>query len=326
MIVDIEQVLDKLQMEYVVKGHEALSLCPMHEQRTGKSDSNPSWWINLETGQNICFSCGYKASLLRLVCDVNEFYVKLWGSSEVSYDYTQARTWLSQVTDLTPEQMLQKVRQVPSFIRQAPKPVPMSDARLSVFVSPPTDALSDRHLSADSAASYGVLWDEKDSRWILPLRHADDLSLMGWQEKGHKDRYFKNRPPGMEKSKTLFGLENQTDEFAVVVESPLDCVRIASAGIDGAVATCGAIVSLEQVKLLRRSERIIVAFDNPKLDAAGKKASDQLLEFGKKYALNLFFFNYGDSGKKDPGDMTDEEIRWGIATAKSSIFGPSAYV
>ena len=56
------------------------------------------------------------------------------------------------------------------------------------------------------------------------------------------------------------------------------------------------------------------------------KASKELLEFGIKYSLNLFFFNYGSSGAKDPGDMTDEEIRWGVENAISALFGESAYV
>jgi len=64
----------------------------------------------------------------------------------------------------------------------------------------------------------------------------------------------------------------------------------------------------------------------PILDAAGKKASDQMRDFARKYGINLFFFNYGDSGKKDPGDMTDEEIIWGIENAKPAILGESAYV
>ena len=112
----------------------------------------------------------------------------------------------------------------------------------------------------------------------------------------------------------------------VVVESPLDCLRLYSAGVASAVAICGSSPSEEQVKLLRASDRIICAFDNPKLDAAGKKASEEIREFARKYGLNLSFFNYGDSGKKDPGDMTDEEIQWGIANSKSAILGEKAYV
>jgi DNA primase len=94
-------------------------------------------------------------------------------------------------------------------------------------------------------------------------------------------------------------------------------------GIDGAVATCGAIMSEDQVKLLRASDKIICAFDT---DAAGLKASAEMRKFARKYGLNLFFFNYGSSGAKDPGDLTNEQIAWGIANAKSSVLGELAYV
>jgi DNA primase len=150
--------------------------------------------------------------------------------------------------------------------------------------------------------------------------------LIGWQEKGTIDRTFFNRPTGLSKSKTLFGVENQDENLAIVVESPLDCVRIDSAGISGAMAICGSTLSEEQVKLLRYSFKIIAAFDNPNVDKAGRKASKEMLEWARKYGLNLFFFNYGDTNKKDPGDMTDEEIRWGVDNAVSALFGESAYV
>jgi hypothetical protein len=71
---------------------------------------------------------------------------------------------------------------------------------------------------------------------------------------------------------------------------------------------------------------VIAAFDNPNIDNAGRKASKEMLVWGRKYGLNLFFFNYGDTNKKDPGDMTDAEIRWGVENAVTALFGESAYV
>ena len=160
----------------------------------------------------------------------------------------------------------------------------------------------------------------------MPLREPHFNKLMGWQEKGTVDRTFFNRPTGLQKSKTLFGIEKQNESMVILVESPLDCVRIASAGISGAVAICGSSISEDQVKLLRYSHKVVAAFDNPNLDSAGRKASKEMLAWGRKYGLNLFFFNYGGTNKKDPGDMTNEEILWGVNNAVSSLFGESAYV
>jgi hypothetical protein len=324
MIIDIPLVLDNLGMRYEEHGAEANALCPAHFARTGKQDNSPSWWINLDSGQHICFSCGYKGNLAQLVCDVNEFYTKTFD--KFYYDYDTARTWLSQVSAIPVEKLLEMVRSLPNRMESSPKPLEMSEARLAVFIEPPASALVSRQITDEAISKYGVLWDEAKSAWILPLREPHFNRLMGWQEKGTLARTFFNRPAGLQKSKTLFGIENQNELCTIVVESPLDCLRLYSAGVVGAVAICGSGVSEEQVRLLRYSEKVICAFDNPKVDKAGLKASDEMRKHARKYGLNLFFFNYGSSGKKDPGDLTDEEIAWGIQHAKSYVLGEMAYV
>lgn len=323
---DVLTVLDNLDIEYVenASGSDANALCPMHEHITGRQDNNPSWWINIEGGQHICFSCGYKGSLLQLVCDVNGFYKTTFGVTE--YDYTAGRVWLSTVASISIDKMADILAKLPQYIQAPPKPVAMSEARLALFVEPPVEALEARNVSQEAATAYGVLWAAQSRTWVLPLREPESNTLLGWQEKGTVERTFKNRPVGLTKSKTLFGIGTQNEDLVVVVESPLDCLRIHSAGISGAVAICGSSPSEDQVKLLRYSNKIVVAFDNPNIDNAGRKASKEMLAYGRKYGLNLFFFNYGSSSKKDPGDMTDEEIRWGVENAVSSIFGEQAYV
>lgn len=324
-MIDIVAVLDKLDIECTERGAEANGLCPMHWERTGKEDHSPSWWINLESGMHICFSCGYKGNVLQLICDLNQFYNTSWDNL-TSYDYQAARMWAAQVAEIPVKKLQEMMDRLPNYIEAAPSVIPMSDARLAVFVEPPQEELAKRNITADAAKQYGVLWNDKNKTWILPLREPHFNKLMGWQEKGTVQRTFFNRPSGLQKSKTLFGIENQNESLAILVESPLDCVRISSAGIAGALAVCGSATSDEQVKLLRYSERIIAAFDNPKVDAAGRKASAELAKVALKYGLNLSFFNYGDTGKKDPGDLTNEEIIWGIQNAKTSLIGEKAYV
>jgi hypothetical protein len=321
---DVEAALQGLGIDYTVNGREAQSLCPMHYKRTNKYDNSPSWWINLDTGVHMCFSCHYKGNLLHLTCDVKELYITAWGSDLQDYDYQAARLWLASIAEVSIEQLAEQMASLPSYIHALPKPLEMSEARLAVFDTPPAEQLAKRNLSEKSAMTYGVLWDSKESRWILPLREPHFNTLYGWQEKGiGADRYFRNRPAGLQKSKTLFGIGNQNESLVIVVESPLDCLRLDSVGYSGAVAICGSSISEDQVKLLRYSKKIIFALDN---DAAGYKGSKEMLTWGRKYGLNLFYFNYGGSGKKDPGDMTSEEIRWGIENAQSALFGEAAYV
>lgn len=325
MLIDVELALDNLGIDYEIHGAEANAICPQHFEQTGKEDHSPSWWINLDSGQHICFSCGYKGNLARLVCDIKGFKTEVWGAAE-SYDFTAAQAWLADISSIPVEKLQEMIASLPNRLKETAKPLEMSEARLAVFVNPPLDALNQRNLTAESAKKYGVLWDNNKSAWVLPLRDPHFHRLMGWQEKGTTTRTFMNRPTGLQKSKTLFGVDVQDAHLAILVESPLDCVRLDSAGVSGGLASCGAAVSEQQLKLLRNSGRVIAAFDNPNVDAAGKKASEELRLSARKYGLNLSFFNYGDSVKKDIGDMTDEEIHWGIENAKSSVLGESAYV
>jgi hypothetical protein len=322
---DVEAALEALGIGVDIRGHEASGLCPMHVERTGKEDHSPSWWINLQSGMHTCFSCHYKGNLIQLVCDVNKFYLDSWGTERL-YDYAAAQSWLANIAEIPIEILLERLKALPTYLAPLPKPIEMSMARLAVFVEPPKEALESRGLTAEAVNHYGILWDKNTSTWILPLMEPHFNKLLGWQEKGTVDRTFKNRPAGLQKSKTLFGVNVQKEEAAIVVESPLDCARLHSAGFPGAVAVCGSAISEDQLRLLRYSEKIICAFDNPKLDAAGLKACKEMQGHARKLGLNLFYFNYGDSGKKDPGDMTEEEIRWGIDHAKSYVHGESAYV
>lgn len=321
VLFDVEQALENLGISYHLYGDNAQALCPMHEALTGKTDNHPSWFIHLETGQHHCFSCGYRGGLLGLVCDLKDFKVDTWGLVEP--DYEAAKRWLRVSGN---EISLDKLRDKLNKTVDTKEEVQIEESHLAIFDEPPQWALDQRHITAEAAEKYGVLWESKHDNWILPLRKPLIGKLLGYQIKGQRTRFFRNYPAGLKKSSTLFGLHQLREDVAIVVESPLDCLRIYDAGFKGAVSTCGALVSEEQVKLLRSANKVIIAFDNPNIDSAGLKASEDMQRWSIKYNLNLFYFNYGTSGKKDPGDMTDDEISWGIENAKSVIQGKAAYV
>ena len=154
-MINVVDALGNLGIEYEEHGVEALALCPMHAERTGKEDNNPSWWINLESGMHICFSCGYKGNLLQLVCDILEFHLVI--GDHKAYDYKAAEGWLASNSEVTIEQLQDRLRRIPDYNMPAPKPIPMSEVRLAVFSEPPAEALELRNITAESAAAFGVL-------------------------------------------------------------------------------------------------------------------------------------------------------------------------
>ena len=311
LMVDVEKVLMSLDVSLTAqRGDEVQGLCPMHKERTGTEDHNPSWWINTVTGVHFCFSCGYKGNIYTLVKDVR------------GIDYHEAREFVESQPELPLDSLLRRIKDLPQYIQPQSEEIGMSEARLAVYSDPPAHELKKRFLTATSAKHHGVLWDVNHSAWILPIRHPETYELMGWQEKGAQGRFFRNQPVGVKKSKTVFGVEVMATDILVVVESPLDVVRLCAAGVEGAVSTYGAIVSEDQAKIMRRADKVIAAFDK---DEAGLKAAESMRPYARKYGINLFFFDYTGIDVKDPGDMTIDEVHRGIENAKSYVLGKEAF-
>lgn len=303
----VSQLLESLGLEITdISGDELQAHCPAHKKRTGKEDSNPSWYINADTGMHICFSCGFKGSLEYLIMVVK------------GYDDSQARDYISKAdsninVDLLMERLEQGLNR-DAFPVRRPMTVPRS--RMALFVPPPEWALRERGLTAEACEAYGVLWDKDRDAWITPFYDTEDGTLIGWQEKGAVDRWFKNVPPMMKKAETLFGwplaAPREVTE-CVAVESPLDAVRVyAVTGIVG-LAFCGSMPSTKQQYLLSLFRRTVLAVDNPRWDDAGRKAIESLR--GGKSGFFPWYFQYGDTDAKDPGEMRARDIRAGIENA-----------
>jgi hypothetical protein len=317
---DVEQALLRLGLTHMEQRRDELpGWCPMHLERTGREDFNPSWSINVETGVHHCFSCGYKGTLLTLVAEVLDLKTE-WGR----LDFDAAKDWLRTSIQIDLDTLIKHVEKMRESYVSLPKPVEMSEARLAVFSRPPDWALAARKLTSTACEHFGVVWNEHQNAWITPIRHPNTHKLMGWQEKGQGSRLFRNRPTGVQKSKTLFGLDAWIGGTMIVVESPLDAVYLSSLRIGYGVSTFGASVSSDQIELMRQADKLILAFDNPKIDPAGEKISLDMFNRIRSLGMECMFFAYGDSGKKDIGDMTLDEVKFGIENAKHFVFGTGA--
>lgn len=296
---------------------ELIGWCPMHLERTGKEDHNPSWSINAETGVHHCFSCGYKGTLLTLVAEVLDLKTS-WDR----LDFEGAKDWLRSNVEVDLDALVKHMEEMRNTYVSLPRPVEMSEARLAVFDTPPEWALSARKVTDAACYDYGVLWDRRQETWILPIRNPETNKLMGWQEKGQSNRTFRNRPAGVQKSKTLFGYDVGIYSTMIVVESPLDAVYLKSLRVAGdGVSTFGAAVSEDQLALMRRADKLIFAFDNPKIDPAGEKISKEVLARVRKGGMECWFFAYGNSSAKDIGDMSQDQVLYGLENAKHCVFG-----
>jgi len=257
---------------------EIQCFCPVHRDEVGHEDNSPSFYINADTGLWKCFSCGAGGTLPILV-------------SRLGGDTTTVRDVMRQAVINKTKRIVEK--------RDPDEPVRCDERTYNRFSDPPAIELHERGITRRSVDHYGVRWNDDRHSWILPIRDQQG-KLMGWQEKAGK--WVRNWPVGVEKGHTVFGGHlTKSKERLIVVESPLDCCRIWTAGHDGAVATFGSAVTAEQIKILRGGKPLVIAMDN---DDAGQVSKLKIREAIPRAHI----FNYTGSGAKDPGDMTDEQI------------------
>lgn len=158
-------------------------------------------------------------------------------------------------------------------------------------------------------------YKEMSNRVIFPIRDIDG-NIIGFSGrtviKDFKERgipkWYHSR--GLDKTSTLFNIDRAKNyiaetKTAIIVEGPLDVLRLEQAGIHNGVALMGITMSNRQLSLLIQSgaTNLIIALDN---DRAGQSGSKTIAETAKLFfSLSYAILPRG----KDIGDLTAEEVK-----------------
>lgn len=290
-LTDLSEILKVSGVEVLrVTDREITGRCPVHERVTGHADNSPSWSMNASTGLWLCFSCGARGTLSMLLSELS-------GEEGISAQQFLINAGMQRLTNAATS-----TYQVPQ--------------KLDTEAFFKFERVSDKHcfaknLDPDIIYRYGVRWNPANKSWCIPIISSMG-SLMGWQEK--RPGWVRNFPIGIEKSKTLFGVERFRSRTSVLVESPLDVIRFAMVfSKPQAVASFGAQVSKSQMDLLlHMSDTIVIAMDN---DEAGVESSKRLYKNLGTPRKGIKWWSYSTTSAKDIGDMTDDEIETGLLTA-----------
>jgi hypothetical protein len=281
--------------------------CPMHLKRTGREDRHPSWAINKATYIHGCWSCGYSGTLTGLMID-------LTGSAPADLE-----------ASLNQESFLRRMVEARADPETTLAPVIpiLTEWALNNILKPiPDKLLALRWLKRDAIDQYRVRWDADTRQWVLPLWDTRG-ELLGAQYR-QKGSVF-TLPAGMEKSVTFFGYPQVKQyDTAVLVESPLDAVRLFGLGIP-AFSTLGAWVHQEQVRIMARLfSHVVIALDN---DKTGHDAGEVVIPMLKRAGCPAVKWDYtglvDERGKpaKDVGDVPSDDAllcawerttRWGL--------------
>lgn len=155
-----------------------------------------------------------------------------------------------------------------------------------------TARLADAGFAPEMAEKSGlVLRDQEGNRRfdrfrrrvIFPiLNETGKVVAFGARALGDDQPKYMNSPetPIYTKSRVLYHLDRAGSEirkldYAILVEGYMDCIAVASSGIENVVASCGTSLTESQIRLLGRfSKRVVVNYDP---DSAGTAATERSL-------------------------------------------------
>ncbi len=310
----IHDILDDLGVEYRDRYHSLTAPCPVHY--SGRADSF-SWHV--DRGIWSCFSRSchvkYNSDIFGLVKALK------------SYSFGESIQYLKQFVDLSiSKEDLKKIidaRQNKEFVIKSRK------AKKDTQVFPET--------SLDSLQYHGYLESRGFSRQIVEVYHAGVGASTGrymsnrvvfpirnmrgeiigftgrtllddWKERGSpkwlhsRDYDAKNNLFNIDRS-ALFIRESET---AIIVEGPLDVLRLEDAGVRNSVAVLGKNLYNEQMTILMNvpAFKLVLALDN---DTAGKHGMAAAFKTASGF-FDVELLNLPES-KNDIGDLTTLEIR-----------------
>lgn len=300
----IEDVLIELGVELDGGSErEIRALCPVHELVKGRPDTRPSWYMNRVTGAWICFSCKQGGSL--------RYLVELLGGDTELLREVQVEAMVHTIEEV-------RARRVVDFDEIEPDvpEVYISEYGFAKNPLPPKSERRARDLRGVVCTEYNVRWDKTGWCYLIPLYDVRTHALIGWQEKSGS--YVHNVPDGVNKSACLFGYQQYRSGDLLVVESPLDVVRLAGYDIR-AVATLGSYVSDVQIEALINAVPddgvVILAFDNDEAGIPATKYVYDKLRWRRARSIVRVFEYPARRFGKDPGDLPIEMVHAGIASA-----------
>ena len=159
--------------------------------------------------------------------------------------------------------------------------------------------LASRGIDISASHEFKIGYSDKQNMTTVPVQ--DHIGrYVGFVGRSVEGKSFKNSN-GLPRRHVLFNLNRSKYEDIVVVESSFDAIRLWQLGIPS-VATLGSYISKEQLALLNKwAKSVIVA---PDKDEAGKKLVDKIKSSVNKDIRIIEL----PEGKKDVGDLTDQEI------------------
>lgn len=311
----IEEALDALGLNSRRQGDELWASCPLPSH--GGADRNPSFSVNVAKGLYNCFSCGAGGDMPALVRE-------LQGCS-----YADAVAFLCEYADVVAEdeafiRMLKATmaRDLREYLTDPVMPIhPMSRAEEWHSKAHLLDKwFGDRMISPTAVKTLMLGYEPKHRKgeFVGPAAMIPHFfegrfvgfqcRWIGWEKDWPVPKYVASRDFPKH---TVYNYDRAIRYRGpvFVVESAMTVARLESAG-HMAVATFGASIIDEQLRILRRFKHLIACYDN---DDSGRGATNRIATLDRSVYLDIL---EPPPGKKaDLGDLGDQRLEEHIRRA-----------
>jgi DNA primase len=287
-------------------GRNFVGLCPFHNEKT------PSFSVNAERGFYHCFGCGAGGTVFNFIMKVEGLsFPEAIRSLATRYGVTlpelkndgpgaAEREALARANQTAAEFYAHVLWNTPDgeqareYLKSRAISVETARAFMLGF-SPARPASLAKALEKRGLTEAGIkagvvkrdemgLHDAFRARVMFPIRDAQGrvIAFGGRVLDARMPKYL-NSPesPAYSKTRTLYGLYEARAAIAsqdrvIIVEGYFDVIALWQAGFRETVASCGTSLTVEQLRLLSRyTKNVLACFDG---DAAGRKASLRALE------------------------------------------------
>lgn len=312
--IDVEALIEGLGIDVVEKGDERESHCPLPIH--GGHDNNPSFSINVAKRKFNCWSCAGGGDLSDLVMQLHEV------DEDAALDYL--RQFITDNIYNDHEAFMLRVKRNLYFSAEPEaNSLPVYNSNVltewidKALNTEGTRAWYTRGIITPTILRFNLGYDPYHTRFntltksqyvgpVLITPHFYERALVGYQCRWLEDpdgvpKY--TNTDNFPKAETIFGYDVAKDEPSteygvIVVESAVTALFLWGYGYN-VVATFGASLKPEQIRLLREFPELTLAFDN---DKVGHEATDKAIAaLGKSNRVYVAPFMPGE--KEDYGDL-----------------------
>lgn len=299
---DYVALATELGVRGYIAGKELRARCPIH------NDHNPSFSLNIETGNWICFSgCG-SGNFVKLV-------ERVQGSS-----LQEAYLWIQQGKAVSIEQMSKSLSQLLNqtvAIQESDHSLLWKEEYEKATDSFMPSWFLDRGFTWETIFHWKIRYDNLRDAIIVPVFQKGEM--IGSITRNHLFLPKYQNSPGLSKNKFLWGEISTQKSHIIISEGLLDALWLWQLGYN-VVALLGTYISQEQIDIIKgyRFGEITLALDN---DKAGQDGTNELLSKLTKagWLLPQIKVIAFPPNRKDPQDCTPEEFHHLFSERKDGI-------